>query len=90
MGFGWQKIDKTLDLGYIRVTGLNHGCKPVVLFDPPKFLVLHRTDPILASIFYYDIIRQPNDVIINKRFKFKKLVGRLRPWKLESLGNRRY
>jgi hypothetical protein len=26
----------------------------------------------------------------NKRFEFKKLVGRLRPWKLESLGNRRY
>ena len=26
----------------------------------------------------------------NKRFEFKKLVGRLRPWKLESLGNRHY
>ena len=24
----------------------------------------------------------------NKRFEFKKLVGRPRPWKLESLGNR--
>ena len=26
----------------------------------------------------------------NKQFEFKKLVGCLRPWKLESLGNRRY
>ena len=26
----------------------------------------------------------------NKRFEFKKLVGHIRPWKLESLGNRRY
>ena len=37
MGFGWQEIDKTLDLGYIRVAGLHRGCKPVVLFDPPNF-----------------------------------------------------
>ena len=26
----------------------------------------------------------------NKRYEFKKHVGRLRPWKFESLGNRRY
>ena len=37
MGFGWQEIDKTLDLGHIRVAGLHGGCKPVVLFDPPNF-----------------------------------------------------
>ena len=37
MAFGWQEIDKTLDLGYIRVAGLHRGCKPVVLFDPPNF-----------------------------------------------------
>ena len=37
MGFGWQEIDKTLDLGYIRVAGLHHECKPAVLFDPPNF-----------------------------------------------------
>ena len=37
MGFGRQEIDKTLDLGYIRVVGLHHGCKPAVLFDPPNF-----------------------------------------------------
>ena len=37
MGFGWQEIDKTLDLGYIRVAGLHRGCKPAVLFDPPNF-----------------------------------------------------
>ena len=28
MGFGWQEIDKNLDLGYIRVAGLHCGCKP--------------------------------------------------------------
>ena len=37
MGFGWQEIDKTLDLGYIRVAGLHRECKPAVLFDPPNF-----------------------------------------------------
>ena len=37
MDFGWQEIDKTLDLGYIRVTGLHRECKPAVLFDPPNF-----------------------------------------------------
>ena len=31
MGFGWQEIDKTLDLGYIRVAGLHRECKPAVL-----------------------------------------------------------
>ena len=36
MGFGWQEIDKTLDLGYIRVAGLHRECKPVVLFEPPN------------------------------------------------------
>ena len=36
MGFGWQEIDKTLDLGYIRVAGLHRECKPAVLFDPPN------------------------------------------------------
>ena len=37
MGFGWQEIDKTLDLGYIRVAGLHRECKPTVLLDPPNF-----------------------------------------------------
>ena len=37
MGFGWKEIDKTLDLGYIRVTGLQCECKPAVLFEPPNF-----------------------------------------------------
>ena len=37
MGFGWQEIDKTLDLGYIRVAGLHRECKPGVLFEPPNF-----------------------------------------------------
>ena len=32
-----QEIDKTLDLGYIRVAGLHRECKPAVLFDPPNF-----------------------------------------------------
>ena len=36
-GFGWQEIDKTLDLDYIRVAGLHRGCKPAVLFDPLNF-----------------------------------------------------
>ena len=37
MGFGWEEIDKTLDLGYIRVAGLHRECKPAVPFDPPNF-----------------------------------------------------
>ena len=37
MGLGWQEIDKTLDLCYIRVAGLHRECKPAVLFDPPNF-----------------------------------------------------
>ena len=37
MGLGWEEIDKTLDLGYIRVAGLHRECKPAVLFDPPIF-----------------------------------------------------
>ena len=37
MGLGWEEIDKTLDLGYIRVAGLHRECKPAVLFDPPNF-----------------------------------------------------
>ena len=37
MGFGWQEIDKNLDLGYIRVAGLHRECEPAVLFDPPNF-----------------------------------------------------
>ena len=37
MGFGWQEIDKNLDLGYIRVAGLHRRCKSAVLFDPPNF-----------------------------------------------------
>ena len=37
MGFGWQEIDKNLDMGYIRVGGLHRGCQPAVLFDPPNF-----------------------------------------------------
>ena len=37
MGFGWPEIDKTLDLGYIRVAGLHRECKPAVLFEPPNF-----------------------------------------------------
>ena len=37
MDFGWQEIDKTLDLGYIRVAGLHRECKPAVLFEPPNF-----------------------------------------------------
>ena len=37
MGLGWQEIDKTFDLCYIRVAGLHRECKPAVLFDPPNF-----------------------------------------------------
>ena len=39
MGFVWQEIDKTLDLGYIRVAGLHRECKPAVLSDPPNFVL---------------------------------------------------
>ena len=37
MGCGWQEIDKTFDLGYIRVAGLHHECKPTVLVVHPTF-----------------------------------------------------
>ena len=43
MGFGWQEIDKTLDLGYIRVAGLHRECNPLVLFDPPNFCLRTMT-----------------------------------------------
>ena len=33
LGFGWQEIDKTLDLGYI--VGVSPW--PAILFDPPSF-----------------------------------------------------
>ena len=42
MGFGWQEIDKALDLGYIRVAGLHRECKPAVLFEPPNFCPPHH------------------------------------------------
>ena len=47
MGFDWQEIDKTLDLGYIRVAGLHLGCKPAVLFDPPNFCPRTMTHNIM-------------------------------------------
>ena len=50
MGFGWQEIDKTLDLGYIRVAGLHRGCKPTVLFDPPNFLPRTMTHVCIVYI----------------------------------------
>ena len=50
MGFGWQEIDKTLDLGYIRVAGLHHGCNPAVLFDPPNFRPRTMTHNISVSL----------------------------------------
>ena len=51
MGFGWQEIDKTLDLGYIRVAGLHCGCKPPppILFDPPNFLPRTMTHVCMFS-----------------------------------------
>ena len=51
MGFGWQEIDKTLDLCYIRVAGLHRECKPAVLFDPPNFRP--RT---MTHVCMYDIV----------------------------------
>ena len=45
---------------------------------------------LITNIFLEQTQLPPFAVRVNKRFEFKKLVGRLRPWKLESLGNRRY
>ena len=36
MGFGWQEIDKTLDLGYIRIAGLHRECKAALFFNLPN------------------------------------------------------
>ena len=47
MGFGWQEIDKTLDLGYIRVAGLHRECKPAVGFDPPNLRPRTMTHVVL-------------------------------------------
>ena len=55
MGFGWQEIDKTLDLGYIRVAGLHRGCKPVVLFDPPNFRP-HTMTHVRAYVHVYVLV----------------------------------
>ena len=57
MGFGWQEIDKTLDLGYIRVAGLHRGCKPAVLFDPPNFRLRTMTHVIVVSCL--GVLQQP-------------------------------
>ena len=47
MGFGWQEIDKTLDLGFIRVAGLHRECKPAVVFDPSNFRPRTMTNWVL-------------------------------------------
>ena len=59
MGFGWQEIDKNLDLGYIRVAGLHHGCKPAVLFDPPNFRPHTMTHSVMHLVSqFFDFICQ--------------------------------
>ena len=50
MGLGWQEIDKTLDLCYIRVAGLHRECKPAVLFDPPNFRPRTMTHYLLVAL----------------------------------------
>ena len=45
-----QEIDKTLDLGYIRVAGLHRECKPAVLFDPPNFRPRTMTHNVLTYV----------------------------------------
>ena len=58
MGFGWQEIDKTLDLCYIRVAGLHRECKPAVLFDPPNFrprTMTHILIHLLKEIFWESV-----------------------------------
>ena len=62
MGFGWQEIDKTLDLGYIRVAGLHRECKPAVLFDPPNFRPRTMTHVCMYKIYYtYHFIGKQRD-----------------------------
>ena len=59
MGFGWQEIDKTLDLGYIRVAGLHRECKPGVLFDPPNFhprTMTHVRMYIRTCVYLYQVL----------------------------------
>ena len=52
MGFGWQEIDKTFDLCYIRVAGLHRECKPAVLFDPPNFRPRTMTHVCMYACMY--------------------------------------
>ena len=52
MGLGWQEIDKTLDLCYIRVAGLHRECEPAVLFDPPNFRPRTMTHILSVSCLY--------------------------------------
>ena len=62
MGFGWQEIDKTLDLSYIRVAGLHRGCKPAVLFDPPNFrphTMAHRANGVWLDWVHCDNVPSP-------------------------------
>ena len=45
----------------------------------------------LTEVLVYKFgVNLKQNLKVNKRFEFKKLVGRLQPWKLESLGNCHY
>ena len=57
MDFGWQEIDKTLDLGYIRVAGLHRECKPAILFDPPNFRPRTMTHKRLEYMYTHTYVR---------------------------------
>ena len=49
-----------------------------------NLLTMLRNITRLCQTILFSILNKER----NKRFEFKKLVGRPRPWKLESLGNR--
>ena len=63
MGFGWQEIDKILDLGYIRVAGLHCECKPMVLCDPlnmcPRTMTHTLRLQMLAGTNFSEISEEP-------------------------------
>ena len=77
-GFMWNRTSAGSTAGQ-RCQMLGGGPMVTGKFNNiPYSYILYMCDEDLLSYKY------------NKRFEFKKLVGRLRPWKLESLGNRRY
>jgi hypothetical protein len=77
---------------------LNHKTSGRAEFKPAESAYCELTEATANATYIMTFNRQEYDnpfvlvssdgLEINKRFEFKKLVGRPRPWKLKSLGNR--